>query len=676
MAFKHTGKQVHDSVDRNEKLKRSNITSILKGFGLIMLLVVSFWIFGKSLAAELTTSSTSTTVACGGRVANYTYKVPFGNSPWNTPTCNLAPYRNSSAEGAAWGKRLFDYGTAWNASSEYWQARIADQKGHFMTQFGLAGDENDYGAPIYHANASTPKRQFMLCNVETCYPSNLDRNNCWDVTDLTCMAPDTAIPFDPSWRGAGDTDENLLNNANDREMIIIDDTTGYVYELGRIDRGGLTCLGGRSILYALAGKKPETRLCVAGVATIRDKDGKQAKYDTYNQGVFKARGMGIQDAAMIVTPEEVQAGEIRHALTMEAFNTMFGPVCTPAQLKNNDPALGKTCGFAVAPATVVEWGSVTDIIRNNNCSALETTLADFNTKQTFKSLMTMDKLIPEGMRFKITATDVDIANWINSRADLKADPVKAKTARIFAVALRDYGWIVGDTTCYGSGFTIAGAANPDAKAKWANLGIKDASSQTLLDGLFTPTNIIALDPPTNTCIDGTTTKYYCTWISSSYPASATASPAPAPAPTPTPPPAPAPAPAPTPTPPPSTSPTPTPTPPPTTPPVTDVKPKAPTKFTGGLAFGFNPSRFEFHGYIGLSWNAGTAANGIAKYRVLKNNTLLYEGLGNSYNDFAVADGGNYKYQVFTQDKKGFYSDPIVFNARIHDCLFGIFCSLN
>ena len=671
MAFKHTG-QVHDNVDRNEKLKRSNITSILKGFGLIMLLVVSFWIFGKSLAAELTTSSASTTVTCGGAIASYSYKVPFGNSPWNTSTCNLAPYRNSSTEGAAWGKRLYEYGAAWNASSEYWQSRIAEQKGHFMTQFGLAGDNIDYGTPIYHANAATPKRQFMLCNAESCYPSNLDRNNCWDATDLACMAPDTAIPFDPSWRASGDSDENLLNNAYDKEMIIIDDTTGYVYELWGVDRGGLTCLGGRSILYALAGKNPDSRLCVSSVITIRDKDGKQAQYNTYNQGVISARGMGIQNAAMIVTPEEVQAGEIRHALTMEALNTMFGPTCSSQQYKNNDPALGKTCGFAVAPATTHEWKNVNDMTRNGMCNDTGNSYSDFVTKQTFKSLLTHERSIPEGMRFKITATDVDIANWINSRADLKADPAKAKTARIFAVALRDYGWIVGDTTCYGAGFTIAGAANPDAKAKWANLGIKDASSQSLLDGLFTATNIIALDPPTNTCVDGTTTKYYCTWISSTYPASATATPTPAPAPTPPP----STSPTPTPTPPPSTSPTPTPTPPPTTPPVTDVKPKAPTKFTGVLGFGFNPSRFEFHGYLGLSWNAGTAANGIAKYRVLKNNTLLYEGLGSSYNDFAVADGGNYKYQVFTQDKKGYYSDPIVFNARIHDCLFGIFCSLN
>ncbi|MEI6481580.1 MAG: Ig-like domain-containing protein [Candidatus Saccharibacteria bacterium] len=509
---------------------RLNPLTALIAASLVAILGFVLWrVFAATSDQPAPAGSTAT---CGANVAPYTYKVPFGDSPWNIPACNLPVLANDQATAVNYGKRLYNYAQAWNASSPYWQGDakdgnvftymgktgIAAQKGKVMTQFGLAGDANDFSTPIYYANASTAKRQIKICNDANCNPSNLDKNQCFDVTDLTCMVPDLAIPFDSSWRPSGDADGDPFNNAGDREMIIIDTATGYSYELWQVDIYGGSCLAGRTFLYALAGKNPDSRLCVGGAITIRDKDGKQASIYGYNQGLTDSRGMGIENTAMIVTPEEVAAGEIRHALTMEIFNVMYGPDCG-AQISNKiDPSIvNKACGTAVAPAGKFEWRAATDASRLGQCDVQVNQLADFNTKQTFRQLLTPDKTIPEGMRFKINNTDAEIDAWIAGRADLKADPVKAKTARIFAVALRDYGVIPGDQTCYGAGITIAGAANPDAKTRWAQLGIKDASSQNLLDGLFRENNIIALDPPVSTCVDGTTTQFYCKWTKSIYP---------------------------------------------------------------------------------------------------------------------------------------------------------------
>jgi len=482
-------------------------------------LAIGFIIFYTRAATTVTTSPTPTSsvAQCGKTVANYSYKVPFGDSPWNTPVCNLPLFAKDKAVAENFGKRFYEYATAWNASSQYWQDRVPEQKGKIMTQFGLAGDEQDYSTPIYHANASTPKRQFKMCNADSCYPSNLDSAACVQYDNVDCMAPNTAIPYEPSWRASGDADGNPSNNAFDKEMIIIDDTTGYSYELWGVDPYGGTCFAGRTLWYSLSNKNPDSRVCVASVRTLRDKDGKQASIYSYNQGVVDGRGLGIQNTAMIVTPEEVQAGEIRHALTMEIFTAMYGPDCGAQIGKTVDASIvNKTCGYAVAPAGKFEWRAAKDVSRLEQCQAQADQLANFTTKQTFRQLLTPDKTIPEGMRFKLVMTDAQLDTWINSRADLKADPQKAKTARIFAVALRDYGWIPGDQTCYGAGITIAGSANPDAKAKWASLGIKDASSQNLLDGLFKADNIQALDPPVNTCLDGTTTQFYCQWVTSKY----------------------------------------------------------------------------------------------------------------------------------------------------------------
>ncbi len=677
---------------KQEVTRRHNIRSIFQSFGLFLLLVISFWIFGKSLATGPATDISSSATTCGQSVTGYTYKVPYGSAPWNQPACSLPLWRNSAAKAEEMGSNMYHYGQLWNAKTADFQATVPQQKGKFMTQFGLAGDASDYSIPIYYASQATTKKKIMICDAATCLPSNLDKDRCYD-TDLagplTCLTPEREIPWNDAWRPAGDQNDNPGDNGNDNEMVIIDGTT--VYELNRVDRTGLTCVGFRGLVYNARQKSPDKRLCVSQAIVLRDKNGAIANYLTYDEGTSIVRGMGIQDSAMVVTPEEVQEGEIRHALTMESVNTMFGPDCTATQLAAGGADVGTTCGYAVAPATRNEWKDARDITRNNYCKSMDE-YADFNTKQTFKSLLTLSKTVPEGMRFRITSTDAEITNWINSRADLRDNPAKARTARIFAVALRDYGWIVGDTTCYGAGFNLAGVANKDAKEQWKQMGIDDASSQYLLQGLFkettvngvSKTNIVALDPPVNTCLDGKKTQYACVWTSSAYSTASAATPTPPPAASPTP--APAPAPAPAPTPPPAASPTPAPNTnnsganiptggTSTTGTVAPPAVKAPTIFKASYEFGLNTKIWAFDRKIVLSWNAGSSPNGVAKYRLVAGSKELYSGTAKSFDHWSVAENTTYEYSLTTIDSKNFVSEPIKIKRKLIECFFGIACKL-
>ncbi len=646
------------------KRKRAKHLKFNPWLALAIFAVIGFILIRVFASTTVQPNPPGSTSTCGATVSGYTYRVPFGDSAWNIPTCNMPLFANDTATAQGFGKLMYNYGQIWNASSCYFQGDCPDgkvykdytgtkkgieaQKGRFMTQFGLAGPEADYSQPVYHFSAATlditkENKQIIICGATTCLPSNLDRADCKDKSDWACTMPQTPIPWKSEWKPAG---------GNDKEMVIINDDTGVVYNLWQVDFAGGSC----ALEKLLNVNNAANRLCVAAATIIRDKDKNPANYYTYNQGVTAERGLGIHDAAMTVTPEEVAQGEIRHALTMETIATKFGPECVGLPKTVDKSFLTKTCGYAVAPAAMFEWVSASDINRETSCSGLTTKIADFNTKQTFGQLFTNDKMIPEGMRFKITSTDAEIDAWINTRSDLKSDSAKAKTAKIFARALRDYGWIVGDTTCNGSGFTVAGAANPDAKTKWANLGIKDASSQYLLDGLFTENNIVALQPPTNNCLDGTTTQLFCKWVSSVYPASVTKSS--------------------------NTTPTPTasnqnvqgmsiptnsiaPTP-------TVTKSASPTvAATTNTTVGTIPTNVSVSGSLipnwtkydlKISWTASTVSGGIKQYVLLRDGKEIYRGTNRGYLD--VMDlKYQHVYSVQAIGNNGNASVPVLYTAK-------------
>ncbi|MBD3393119.1 MAG: hypothetical protein GF418_13440 [Chitinivibrionales bacterium] len=176
-------------------------------------------------------------------------------------------------------------------------------------------------------------------------------------------------------------------------------------------------------------------------------DGSQpANYWTKENGYKPSRGCGIQYFAMLVVPAEIEQGAIEHALSVPIINTdgdMF-----------------------VAPATKLEYP---DHPSNG---------------------------IPEGMRFALDITDEDIDDWITSLPAALPDATRT-AARVIAVALRDYGWFITDSSG-GAHFQFEDRAS--AGAEWEALGLADQEiggktyPRDLLDGLITQDNIYAIVP--------------------------------------------------------------------------------------------------------------------------------------------------------------------------------------
>jgi hypothetical protein len=182
---------------------------------------------------------------------------------------------------------------------------------------------------------------------------------------------------------------------------------------------------------------------------------------------------------MVVTPEEVEAGEIRHALMMGVANTMAGPSCRPDE--DGTASAGETCGFALAPAGGLEWEG-----RCRSCPS--SPLSDLELRR---------RAVPEGMRLALDVDDAQIEAWLDLRGYAG---VTRRTARIFAVALRDYGWFITDTAGSAT-FAVSGAANPTTRDAWRALGI-DGDGHDLLFGLLTRERLWVAEPATNECAGG------------------------------------------------------------------------------------------------------------------------------------------------------------------------------
>lgn len=215
------------------------------------------------------------------------------------------------------------------------------------------------------------------------------------------------IPWNPEWRPAP---------GEDAQVIILDHRRGIEWNLFQVRfRDG--------VVYATNGS--QTR----------------GDFRTYEGGNVPSRGIGIAYLAMLVRPEEIRQGEIRHALSMPIRNTS-----------------GQTF---VAPATKLE----------------------FDTGRPG---------IPEGTRFALDITDAEIRAWSNTL------PREMRQAgRIIARALRDYGWFITDTA---GGATFQFEARVSAGAEWDRLGLRERRTRSkiypndLLDGLITQDNIYAIVP--------------------------------------------------------------------------------------------------------------------------------------------------------------------------------------
>jgi hypothetical protein len=220
------------------------------------------------------------------------------------------------------------------------------------------------------------------------------------------------IPFNPKWLPAGGTDA---------QVIILDPRSGREWDLWQVRFEG-------------------ERVRVSNGNLV------PGDYRTREVGFPPSRGCGIPYLAMLVRPEEIMLGEIRHALSMP--------------IRNTDGRL------FVAPATKLEHPEYPG------------------------------GRIPEGMRFVLDVSDAEIDGWVNTLPE-GLPSVARRSARVIARALRDYGWFVTDT---------AGAAHLQfecrltAAEKWEAVGLAPQTlkgrpyPRALLDGLMRPDRIRAIVP--------------------------------------------------------------------------------------------------------------------------------------------------------------------------------------
>ncbi len=259
----------------------------------------------------------------------------------------------------------------------------------FPGQFDLTFEKYTY--PVYHAKDASG-----VYPVKTTWDTNING---------------TLMPWNPNWAPAGGADA---------QIILLDRASGREWNLwqARFENGTVKATNGNLV-----------------DGDFREKE----------DGFYPSRGCGIQYLAMLVRPEEIMLGEIRHALSMPIRNT--------------------DGNVFVAPATKLE--------HPENPPG-----------------------VPEGMRFALDISDAEIEQWIASLpGGLK--PETLMSARIIARALRDYGWFITDTS---GGAHIQFESTVTAGEKWEAVGLGKQHTGgrsfplTLLDGLMKQDRIYTVVP--------------------------------------------------------------------------------------------------------------------------------------------------------------------------------------
>ena len=358
-------------------------------------------------------------------------------------------YRRPYGDAAVWNRPVSEFGLSPRS------AEFADRCYRYCSLAGpgkVSTYFDDYSIPVYDAREATTTIRVFRAGFG--YPGSI--------------ANGASIPWTPSWKPGG---------GNDHIMVILDPLTGKEIDLWTAYLPGTTeqstCITVENIALGIG--QAGNVLCAGGADVIQDETGKAIDYWTATT-TYPIGGGYFEQYAMLVTAAEVQAGAIRHAMNLTMYSTMFGPQCSAADLADPTKA-GETCGFWVNPASRLEWASVPQ-----GCGA--------NTQAN--TVAGRSRTVPEGSRFFIEASDAEIEKWLDSRAVAGA---LRRTARIFAVALRDYGMIVTNTSCYDAGILTSGRVGPDAPL-WATLGVPADTNQALriLDGLITATNLRTAAP--------------------------------------------------------------------------------------------------------------------------------------------------------------------------------------
>lgn len=314
----------------------------------------------------------------------------------------------------------------------------------------------EYSVPIYDAREATTRVKVFQSG---------DLVNSLLLSRTGVKNGDT-IPWDPGWKAG---------TGNDAIMHIVNYDTGEAYELWMVHRTrDYNCF-----TYAILGQFEAGRdLCLGAVERYDN------LFTANDQSTIVRRGMGINNLALVTRADEVDAGDIGHAIALTVSNPMFGPdlIATADEPLQNLAEAGITKGFYMRPGTRLE----------HKCSSHSSILLDPSIPMDATQ---RSKTVPSGMRFAAKLTDADITRWLDSKGYTGA---KRQTAATFARAWRDYGGIVAETGGYGINIETDGAIGP-ARDKWEELGIYDkrTGSVSNLDfsGLLTRDNLYVVKPP-------------------------------------------------------------------------------------------------------------------------------------------------------------------------------------
>jgi hypothetical protein len=348
----------------------------------------------------------------------------------------------------------------WDQSEDYvqrfWNVTQAFM-GPWVINFGATtfrpfDDAGDFTFPIYNASMATHTREVRWRT----YPNN--------------FLPSDRIPWNNAW---------LPSGGSDHQAIVLDEATGREWNLWMLD----LALPGINCLNLLNMFDPNTMLCAGSARLIKDSAQVPVDFRTYEGSGLGARGVGISNSVMVLRVEEIEAGEIRHALCGGTFNTMFGPWCNATQMLDPTQA-GRTCGFALRPAGAVEHASFASSAYNTfaNSPYKDPALADMYRTTT---------TVPEGIRFVLNVTNEHVEAWLDAQGMTGA---RRRTFKIIVQALRDYGWMVTDT---GGVAAIETEGNQlvDLRSRWQALGIAQGERFRLVGLLTSPQHLWVAAPP-------------------------------------------------------------------------------------------------------------------------------------------------------------------------------------
>lgn len=406
-----------------------------------------------SIEPEFGTTSLGAKTGSDPNASNDTY-LRFGAPQATT-------FRRFFADDASWNKTITQMGGAFTSINQYAE-RLWDYGGGTFQGAAPPGtfflSLKDYSVPMYDIkDANTTARLYQV---------GWSQNQ--QVFSHTGLGQGVSVPWNENWKpGTG----------NDRILAIVDYDLGKVYELWVVGEPSYGCIDfvGPNAQAGFDINNP-THKCIGGVETYSN------LWTAKEGSTVIGRGMGINKLALVVRAEEVESGNIGHALPLTTANPMFGPDMVNPAYDPLQSGAGTTLGFYMKPATRLEHrlGTTIDLGSGNTTSLTDAQRA---------------KTVPSGMRFGVNLTETDITNWLNQKGYTGA---KRTTAQTFARGFRDYGAVVAETGGWGIGIETDGVIGP-SKPIWERLGLYNSQTDTLseisFDGLITRDRLYVVKPP-------------------------------------------------------------------------------------------------------------------------------------------------------------------------------------